>query len=262
MSSEFRSCRWAAIGWSDFDVTQRESPVPMEPAPADADYGRTMLALLSSLHQVPGSGRARRSVLAFIRHSARHYGQAENDLDNPLSELGRALCHRFGGALPAWGEFSTRSSMSGRCIETAELIGTSHGRPRALPHQVTEELSAFYVRDMRRVGGMMKHLTPQETLRRWFAGDVPPEIMAPPREAAARLMAAITDRLAAAPSDHLMLCVSHDWSIYLLRHVVLGLRYGEHPPAEYLDGLAFWLDDDSLMVSSAVCGERRVPEVR
>jgi broad specificity phosphatase PhoE len=247
---------------------ERTTEQPMRPGDlhdrldTDADHGAAMLSVLRMLHGAPVDGSARPSVLAVIRHSARHYGQTENDLDNPLSELGRALCHRFGGALPAWGEFSTRSSMSGRCIETAELIGASHGRLCALPHQVTEELSAFYVRDMRRVGGMMKHLTPQETLRRWFAGDVPPEIMAPPHEAAARVMAAITERLAAAPSDHLTLCVSHDWSIYLLRHVVLGLRYGEHPPAEYLDGLAFWLDGDSLMVSSALCGERRVSELR
>jgi broad specificity phosphatase PhoE len=225
---------------------------------ADAAHGAAMLSLLNSLHQPAEETQPRPSVLAFIRHSARYYGQAENDLDNPLSDHGRALCHSFGVGLPSWGAFSTRSSTSGRCIETAELIGASHAHPRALPNQPSEDLAAFYVRDMRKVGGMMKHLTPEVTLRRWFAGEVKPEVMVPPREAADRLMSTIVDTLSTSPPDHLTLCVSHDWSVYLLRHMVLDLFYGEHPPVEYLDGLAFWFDGGGLIVSSALCGEVRV----
>jgi broad specificity phosphatase PhoE len=220
----------------------------------DTHHGAAMLSVLQSLHETA----TRPSVLAFIRHSARHYGQAENDLDNPLSDHGRALCHRFGAALPRWSGYATLSSTSGRCIETAELISASHAHPRAAPNRTLDALAAFYVRDLRKVGGMMKHLSPEETLRRWFAGEVPAAVMMPPLDAAHRVMATIVDTLRAAPADALTLCVSHDWTLYLLRHVVLELLYGDHPPAEYLDGFAFWLDGDELAVSSTLCGMRRV----
>jgi broad specificity phosphatase PhoE len=225
---------------------------------AGQTHGTAMLSVLTELHARGTAPASRPSVLAFIRHSARHYGQAENDLDNPLSDEGRTLCARFGKALPAWGEFSTRSSSAERCIETADLIRVSHGHPRARANEIDEAFAAFYVRDMRRVGGMMKHLSPQETLRRWFAGSIPAAVMMPPDAAAQRVLGAIAQQLAAAPADTLTLCVSHDWSIYLLRHMMLELLYGEHPPAEYLDGLAFWRDGNDLMVSSSLCGMRRV----
>jgi broad specificity phosphatase PhoE len=220
----------------------------------NATPGAAMLSVLQSLH----APRARPRVVALIRHSARHYGRTENDLDNPLSDLGRTLCREFGAALPRWQAFGTLSSSAGRCIETAELIGASHAHPRATENRTLEALAAFYVRDMRRVGGMMKHLSPQETLRRWFAGELPSEVMTQPGEAAERIAAAIVGLLRSAPDDSLTLCVSHDWSIYLLRHMVLELLYGEHPPAEYLDGFAFWFDGDALVVSSALCGVRRI----
>ncbi len=216
------------------------------------DYGLAMLTLLQQLHSAP----IRSSTLALIRHSARHYGQTENDLDNPLSDAGRDYCRRFGDRLPRWGRFATCSSPAGRCVETAELISESHAHPLSAGNTILEDLAVFYVRDMRKVGGMMKRIGPQGTLQRWFAGEIPGDIMMPPAEACERLVARLRSLLAEAPADQLTLCVSHDWSIYLLRHLMLDLAYGEHPPATYLDGFAFWLEGERLAVASELCGIR------
>lgn len=221
-----------------------------QPTAEQSDYGQAMLETLSELHSMQPE---RPSTVALIRHSARHYGQAENDLDNPLSDQGRALCATFGRALPQWERFSTWASSAERCLETAELVAASHDHPQARVNGALNELTVFYVRDMRKVGGMMRSLGPREMLRRWFAGEIAADIMQPPEEAAARVLRELRRLVRQAGDNHLTLCVSHDWTVYLLRHACLNLRFGEHPPAEYLDGIVFWMEGDELMGKTSLC---------
>ena len=44
-------------------------------------------------------------------------------------------------------------------------------------NQTHEDLSVFYVRDMRKVGGMLKHEGSDATLSAWFSGKVDPDWM-------------------------------------------------------------------------------------
>ena len=70
-----------------------------------------------------------RAVL-LMRHSAREYRRDIHDLENPLTDAGRALAARFGAALP---DVNLRgySSPVTRCRDTALLAGkTTAGSDR------------------------------------------------------------------------------------------------------------------------------------
>jgi broad specificity phosphatase PhoE len=190
-----------------------------------------------------------------MRHSARHYGQTENDLDNPLSETGRELAMRFGGLLPPWRHLRVFTSPSGRCVETGDLIRRGFGRGGTVTPR--DDLSVFYVRDMRRVGGMLKHLGVDRTLHRWFDGEVDPQWMEAADASLDRLLACLLELFRAAPCNSLTLCVSHDWNLYLLTHLALGVPYAEQPRAEYLDCILFYEQGGQVRVADRHRGHRR-----
>ena len=202
-------------------------------------------ATVDTIHRLHRSGS---KPLVFIRHSAREYGKAFNDLDNPLSDPGRALASSLGQRLPAFDEIVTWTSPSGRCVETAELIAA--GSPMsAQPNQTHEDLSVFYVRDMRRVGGMLKHQGSDATLSAWFRGEVDANWMTPASASANRLIARLAHIRDSAEPGQLTLVVSHDWNLYLLRTLLLGTPFGDLPQPEYLEALAIWEDGGALMAS-------------
>ena len=197
--------------------------------------------LIAQLHE---SGAA--NPLVFIRHSAREYGTTFNDLDNPLSEPGRDLARSLGERLPSFDAIHTWSSPSGRCVETAELIA------RASPMSVRgnrshSDLSVFYVRNMRKIGGMLKHEGADATLAAWFEGRLDPAWMTPPDESIGRLKARLATIRDEAADGQLTLVVSHDWNLYLLRTMLLGTPFGGLPQPEYLEALAIWQDGDTLL---------------
>lgn len=212
---------------------------------ARADLTGVGDATVDTINRLHRSGK---KPLVFIRHSAREYGKAFNDLDNPLSDPGRELASRLGQRLPAFDEIVTWTSPSGRCVETAELIAGSSPMS-ANPNQTHEDLSVFYVRNMRKVGGMLKHLGSDATLSAWFRGEVDADWMTPALESAARLKARLASIRDAAQPGQLSLVVSHDWNLYLLRTLLLGTPFGELPQPEYLEALAIWEDGGSLMAS-------------
>ncbi len=187
-----------------------------------------------------------KAPLVFIRHSAREYGTTFNDLDNPLSDAGRDLARRLGERLPRFDEIVTWSSPSGRCVETAELVAQSSPVPRR-KNQAHEDLSVFYVRDMRKVGGMLKHEGSDATLGAWFDGKLDPSWMTPPDTSIERLKTRLAALRAEASSRQLTLVVSHDWNLYLLRTMLLGTPFGTLPQPEYLEALALWEEGDELL---------------
>ncbi len=205
-------------------------------------------ATLDLLQAAQDSGQT--AVFSLVRHSARHYGQADNDLDNPLSEEGRELCRRFGQALPRWTTLTTSASSSGRCIETAELVASTHLSSPASTPALPKELAVFYVRDMRRVGAMMKHEGSPAVLQRWFNNDLSSDVMQPPAEAADRILRHIHEQLETPGSKGLHLGVTHDWTLYLLRQQWLGLGLATAPPVNYLDGMVIWRQGEHLYLSS------------
>ena len=65
-----------------------------------------------------------------LRHSARTFKDGLHDLDNQLTDEGRALCHLFGRRLPRNLTLRAYASPAHRCLETAQLILEAH-KPRA-----------------------------------------------------------------------------------------------------------------------------------
>ena len=116
-----------------------------------------------------------RAVL-LMRHSAREYRRDIHDLENPLTEEGRALAARFGTQLP---DVNLRgySSPVKRCTDTGTLaIGASSAAGRGGVVSRVRDVEAFGVfyaldqirmwKGLRDAGGLANYVGG------WFAGDV------------------------------------------------------------------------------------------
>jgi broad specificity phosphatase PhoE len=204
-------------------------------------YGERTTVLVDGL---AAEGVTRMSLL--MRHSAREYAPGRHDLENPLTERGRALARSFGARLPADWVIRAYASPAPRCLDTAELIHAAHlevgGRGSGGSRPV-EGLGVFYVLDQMR---MFKALSVAAEgmhgfVAAWLAGRVSADIVLPPATAAAALVDLLVARLRDQPHEPALdLCVSHDLTLYLLRGQLLGRTPSAQDPVRYLDGVVFF----------------------
>lgn len=208
-----------------------------------------------------------RNGVLLMRHSARTFDRSIHDLLNPLTEHGRMLCRQFGDALPK--DFALRgfASPPERCLETAEIAIATHeaaggagGRTRPV-----EALGVFYALDQQK---MWKGLQAADGLAdyvgQWFAGDVPTDAMMPADLAVQMLLRVLGAKLetssaaaAGTPGATLDLCVTHDMTVYTMRHGV-GLESVAGPEVEFLDGLLLFERDGERLMRSQHGGEVRI----
>ena len=145
-----------------------------------------------------------RAVL-LMRHSAREYRRDIHDLENPLTEEGRALAARFGSQLP---DVNLRgySSPVKRCTDTGTLaIGasTAAGRGGVISRvRDVEAFGVFYALDqirmwkgLRDAGGLANYVGG------WFAGDVSQAAMMNPHRAVAMVLEVMLDKLRAPATE-------------------------------------------------------------
>lgn len=204
-----------------------------------------------------------RAVL-LARHSARTFDPDLHDLVNPLTEHGRLLCRQFGEALPKDVHVRGYASPPERCVETARLVidahagaGGSAGRTRPV-----EALGVFYALDqqkmwqgMKAAGGLPLYL------EQWFAGEVPSDAMMPAALAVQMILRVLSAKLRApGNARQLDLCVSHDMSVFTVRHGV-GLEPLHGPTVEFLDGLLVFERDGRLLMRSHHGGEVTLSDV-
>lgn len=212
------------------------------------DFGDTSIDLVNGLM----ARGVHRGVL-LMRHSAREYAPGRHDLENPLTIEGRALSRRLGERLPKSLTLRGYASPPHRCMETAELVLAGHeaGGGAVTRHRPLEALGVFYALDqmkmwkgMRDAGGLVPYLA------QWFDGGVPADAMMK-AESAARLVATVLAEKLRSPvaERQLDVCVSHDMTLYLLRHQLLGERLDEAPVA-YLDGLLLFEEGGVLKLAS------------
>lgn len=194
-----------------------------------------------------------RGVL-FMRHSARTFDREIHDLLNPLTDHGRGLSEKFGSRLPKDVRLRGYASPPERCMETAELVLHAHaqgGGQRARVRAV-EALGVFYALDQQK---MWKGLSLAEGLpnyvEQWFADQVPVDAMMPAPLAVKMMLRALVGKLKddSVQGRHLDICVSHDLSVYTLRHGV-GLESVQGPEVEFLDGLLLFEKDGHLRMRS------------
>lgn len=200
--------------------------------------------------------------ILLMRHSARTFLPDIHDLENRLTPHGRALAARLGQALPEPLSLRGYASPAHRCVETAELMLEAHaarggaaGRTRA-----AEGLGVFYALDqqkmwlgMREAGGLAAYV------QRWFEDDVPADAMMPAPVAVQMLLRIMAAKLGEArPAPSLDVCVTHDMTVYTVRHGA-GLESADGPGVEFLDGLLLYAIDDKMLLRSHHGGEVSIP---
>jgi broad specificity phosphatase PhoE len=193
-------------------------------------------------------------VTLLMRHSAREFNPAINDLLNPLTDEGRHLSRNFGDRLPVNLFVKGYASPPDRCMETAQLVLDSlQTKDVTLPPvRPLEGLGVFYAIDqikmwkgMQAAGGLASYLG------EWLAGGLPEHVMISPRYAAVTVMRLLLGKHDI-KSDHkkqLDLCVSHDMTVLFVRHY-FGLEPVSDASVEFLDGLALYRRDGRLWLES------------
>ena len=213
------------------------------------EYGQATAGLL---HSVFADGVDRAVLL--MRHSAREYVPDRHDLENPLTEAGRAYAWNLGQQIPRHLTLRGYASPPHRCMETAERVLAGHAaRGGAITrHRPLEALGVFYALDqirmwkgMRAAGGLPAYV------QDWLDGSVPGGTMIDPDVATGIILRVMTDMLAATIAEaQLDVCVSHDMTLYLMRASLFGDAPGDHEVA-YLDGVVLYQQAGELRLRNA-----------
>lgn len=205
-----------------------------------------------------------RAVL-LMRHSARTFDRNIHDLLNPLTDHGRTLCRHLGQRFPKDVRLRGYASPPERCMETAQIVideHQQHGGPGTRTRPV-EALGPFYALDQQKMwkglsqaGGLPAYID------QWFAQDVPQDAMMPAPVAVQMVLRALIGKLrdpgGEGAARHLDLCVSHDMTLYTVRHGV-GLEGLDGPEVEFLDGLLLFERDQRLWMRSQHGSEVQIP---
>ena len=210
--------------------------------PANLTWGQRTVDLLAEL---AAAGVQRKVVL--VRHSAREFVPGRHDLENPLTDEGRSAASAFGAALPMGFEWRGYASPAERCQETASLALHAHAQlgGRITRVRPMEGLGVFYVLDQMKMFRIMQNaggLGP--FLSRWIGGDVGPDVMLDAGIAAHAIGRLLLHKLDAPGADPLRadLLVSHDMSLGLVRHCLLGQSWDAVGAVQFLDGLVAYRD--------------------
>jgi broad specificity phosphatase PhoE len=219
-------------------------------------FGRDTTKMVNEVYD---SG-VQRGVL-LMRHSARTFDRNIHDLLNPLTDHGRNLCRRFGAELPKSVRLRGYASPPERCMETAQIVIEAHQQKggQATRTRPVEALSVFYALDQQK---MWKGLSLADDLpsylAQWFNNEVPADAMMPADLAVQMVLRALIGKLRDSGGEgvpgHLDLCVSHDMTLYTVRHGV-GLEPLDGPPVEFLDGLLLFERNNKVFMRSQHGGE-------
>lgn len=203
-------------------------------------FGVQTLKVINDLHQ---SGV--NTYVVLMRHSARQYSTAENDELMELTEEGKKTSFEFGRALPFDSSIRFFSSPVQRCVQTSAFVekGCLSRGGKTQTNTVMNDLYPFYVKDGPKVMQMAYDLVlagnyPQ-FFRNWFDGKFPPDVIEDASQAAQRLLNVLLG-LIQKPLAKGNICISHDWSLFLLKEYYLGLRPEDTGNIEYLEGVIIY----------------------
>lgn len=193
-----------------------------------------MIDISKSLGNIePGLPRA-----LLIRHAEREpIPDLRDGYHTPLTDGGRAQVRRFGRRLAPWSPITLVHSPVPRCRDTASRIaaGVEEAGGNARLQGEDPGLLAPYVLDPERAMELAATLRTR-FLRAWFEGELPPGVLHDPHHGAHLQLQALTRRLTP-DLRGLLVAVSHDWNIMLVREVFFRLRHEDVGWLHYLDGL-------------------------
>lgn len=233
-----------------------------------------MLQLLRELQQ-----RGVTNTLLLIRHGAREFAPGKHDLENPLTDAGRAAAQAFGAAMP--GGFAVRAYASPvtRCTDTAQLALAGYAAQGGNTTRVRpmEGLGVFYALDqmkmyriMQAAGGLAG------LLDEWIGGRVGADVMLDAGGCARALARLLQEKLLLeklvqeklqqekssdeVPADaktmatslhhRLQLLVTHDMTLGLVRHQLLGQSMAKVGPVDFLEGVAVYEHSGEVWMQS------------
>ena len=199
---------------------------------------------LSLIRELNNRGISRMSVA--MRHSARHYD--EDVTMEPfmcLTGKGRSMAMAMGEGLPENATLQFFSSYIGRCIETAYLIdkgfvGKAGGV--TVDNRVAMDMSPFYVKNMKKTVEMLLDVGTPAFMRHWMDGAIDDSLLMHAGKSAERMLKFMAGSVAEAERNTLLISVTHDWNIYLLKEYALDLHHETYGPIEFLEGVVVFED--------------------
>jgi hypothetical protein len=209
------------------------------------------------------SGSDRISLI--MRHSARSYdADMRKEPFLGLTQEGKKMALEFGRKLPDGFQLRSFSSYIGRCIETAYLIDRGYsmkGGATGIP-EIEERLAPFYIIDLRKILGMASSYTAAAFIRKWIDGGIPEDIMMSPSSASFQMLDFLKHKLEDDPygSRVLNVCITHDWNMYLIRELFLGIRQEEAGEVAFLEGVAVYEKGGEFFIAGRGV-ERRIKDL-
>jgi broad specificity phosphatase PhoE len=167
----------------------------------------------------------------------------------PLTPAGEAAARALGRRLPCGRRVRLWHSPVGRCAVTAQRLaeGFRTAGGEAELEGVLPILGGPYVLDVDGMLRLVSALGPRYA-RAWFDGEVPSTVMAPRDEVARQILRTAGDLLREAAPDSLLLFVTHDWNVMLVRESILGLTHEQVGWLDYMDGVLLTRDGAGIGV--------------
>lgn len=188
-----------------------------------------------------------------VRHAERHpVIDLRNHEEVLLTERGHVQAEKCGTLLaPLAARLRVLHSPVERCAQTARGIvaGARGAGSDAEVVCAVEELASPFVKDKTRAWDLVTATGPG-FIREWFDGRMPPDVFEPRAQAArgqldvvSRWLTQHTER----EPDTLVVFVSHDWNIAIVREELLGVTPETVWPG-YLDGVVVSVDERDIVV--------------
>jgi broad specificity phosphatase PhoE len=188
-----------------------------------------------------------RPAAVIMRHAERHPIDVPADVEGAaLTADGLVASADAGRRLTTSRGVRFYHSPVRRCRQTAEqmaagLCGAGGTGSMAGP---VAALGPTYVRDWQAAFDVCGPIGTPAFLRAWFDGALPDRMVEPAPVAAHRNYAAVHRVLERETAPALLVFVTHDWNITLVREYYLGIRHEDVGLPGYLEGLVVFHDHD------------------
>ncbi len=210
-------------------------------------YGQKTISIIKDLHS---KGVKRFSVI--MRHSARNY---DDDIQmEPFMSLtseGRTFSYNYGKSLPDILSARFFSSYIGRCIETSYLIDkgfTAHKSGQTTGNAVSKEISPSYIVDFTKLIDIILEQETSIFIRNWINEKLPETTILSAKTSATGMFTFMMKQFQTLPENSIDIFVTHDWNMYLLKELGLGLKHEETGTIEYLEGLVLFEKEGEIFI--------------
>ena len=212
-------------------------------------FGSQTLNTINHLHQ-----QGIKKIAVIMRHSERHYDNDYPDREPfmNLTENGKDVSFQFGEQLPPKMLVRTFSSFIGRCIETAYLIDKGYtfkgGKTRS--NMVELLVSPFYAKNPVEIMKTFLESGYSNFIRAWLNGDFSSEVIEDPRESAKTIVSFAKEQLIQSLENHIDISITHDWNLYLVKEIFLGLKHEDAGAVEYLEGVVLYANNNDFFITN------------